>query len=75
MIFDAPGSESKGMLWSIIGCYSLLLPVPVPVYLMWWSYFKNRNKSKFPASLVLISYYFAVIVSALVYWSDYWLLK
>ncbi len=62
MIFDTPGSESKGMIWPIIGCYSFLLPVPVPVYLMWWSYFKNRNKSKLPASLVLILYYLAVIV-------------
>jgi hypothetical protein len=40
--------------------YSLLLPVPLPVYLMFKNYLKKENKSTLPSLSILILYYGAI---------------
>lgn len=59
ILLDATSSTLR-IAGSFFIYYSILLPVPLPVYLMFRKYLIKENKSTLPSLSVLILYYGAV---------------
>ena len=59
ILLDATDSRS-GIALTFLIHYSFLLPVPLPVYLMFRNYLKKENKSTLSSLLVPILYYGAI---------------
>ena len=59
IFLDATDSRS-GIALTFLIHYSLLLPVPLPVYLMLKNYLKKEKKSTLPSLSVLFLYYGAI---------------
>lgn len=60
MLFDRPASTPK-MAFSLLAYFSFLVPVPIPVYLMFRNHLRNEKKSTFPSLAVLFLYYGTIV--------------